>query len=84
MGCHDVCFNFAEANERIEDAHSKLTCVRETTRQAERGTGGMPRCQRPKKDAERGETWTGSCTRAKSRPNPNGATPVRASGRTGA
>jgi hypothetical protein len=35
----------------------------------------MPRGQEPKKDAERGETWLGSCTRAKSQPNPNGATP---------
>jgi hypothetical protein len=35
----------------------------------------MPRGQEPKKDAERGETWLGSCTRAMSQPNPNGATP---------
>ena len=63
--------------ERVQPGAEGWTC------QAERGTGGMPRCQRPMKDAERGETWTGSCMRAMSRPNPNGATPVRASGRTG-
>ena len=34
----------------------------------------MPRGQLPKKDAESGETWTGSCKRALSRPTPNGAT----------
>ena len=35
----------------------------------------MPRGQEPKKDAERGETWWGSCMQAKSPPTPNGATP---------
>ena len=35
----------------------------------------MPRGQEPKKDAERGETWLGSCKRAMSPPSPNGATP---------
>ena len=35
----------------------------------------MPRGQEPKKDAERGETWWGSCMQAMSPPNPNGATP---------
>ena len=49
--------------------------------QAEKGVGWMPRGQRPKKGAESGETWLGSCKRAMSQPNPNGATPVRASGR---
>jgi hypothetical protein len=34
----------------------------------------MPRGHLPKKDAETGETWTGSCTQAMSRPTPNGAT----------
>jgi hypothetical protein len=34
----------------------------------------MPRGSWPKKDAETGETWTGSCIQAMSRPNPNGAT----------
>jgi len=43
----------------------------------------MPRGQRPKKGAESGETWLGSCKRAMSQSNPNGATPVRASGRIG-
>ena len=44
-------------------------------RQAGEGAGWMPRGQEPKKDAERGETWWGSCMRAMSPPNPNGATP---------
>ena len=35
----------------------------------------MPRGQEPKKDAERGETWWGSCMQAMSPPSPNGATP---------
>ncbi len=48
--------------------------------QAEKGVGGMPRGQRPKKDAESGETWLGSCKRAMSQSNPNGATHYRASG----
>ena len=43
----------------------------------------MPRGQWPKKDAESGETWTGSCKRAMSRPNPNGATQLCASTVTG-
>jgi len=41
--------------------------------------GGCLRGQVPKKDAESGETWVGSCKRAKSHPNPNGATRRRAS-----
>jgi hypothetical protein len=36
--------------------------------------GGCLRGQLPKKDAESGETWTGSCKRAMSRLIPNGAT----------
>jgi len=44
-------------------------------RQAGEGAGWMPRGQEPKKDAERGETWWGSCMQAMSPPNPNGATP---------
>src|SRR5579863_9874677 len=78
-----VCFNFAEARMSIrlfpETGTARSTNDAWQTRQAERGAGGMPRGQRPKKDAESGETWAGSCKRAKSRPNPNGATPVRAS-----
>jgi len=50
--------------------------------QAGMGVGWMPRGQEPKKDAARGETWTGSCSRAMSRPNPNGATRERVSART--
>jgi len=51
--------------------------------QAFEGVGRMPGGQAPKKDAESGETWAGSCKRAMSRPIPNGATrlvvtPVRA------
>ena len=42
--------------------------------QAEQGVGWMPRGQEPMKGAESGETWMGSCKRAKSHPNPNGAT----------
>jgi hypothetical protein len=44
-------------------------------RQAGEGAGWMPRGQEPKKDAERGETWWGSCMQAMSPPIPNGATP---------
>ena len=39
----------------------------------------MPRGQGPKKDAESGETWTGSCRQAMSRRIPNGATRERGS-----
>ena len=42
--------------------------------QAEQGVGRMPRGQEPTKGAESGETWMGSCKRAKSHPDPNGAT----------
>ena len=42
--------------------------------QAKQGVGWMPRGQEPKKGAESGETWMGSCKRAKSHPDPNGAT----------
>jgi len=35
----------------------------------------MPRRSRPKKDAETGETFRGSCMQAKSPEIPNGATP---------
>ena len=44
------------------------------TCQAEEGIGGMPWGHVPRKDAESGETWAGSCKRAMSRPDPNGAT----------
>ena len=50
--------------------------------QAEKGAGGMPRGHVPRKDAESGETWAGSCKRAMSRPNPNGATRAGATRRT--
>ena len=39
--------------------------------------GGCLRGQLPKKDAESGETWVGSCKRAMSRRIPNGATRER-------
>ena len=51
--------------------------------QATEGVGWMPRGQGPTKDAARGETWAGSCSRAMIRPNPNGATRKRASACTG-
>ena len=43
------------------------------------GVGWMPRGQEPMKGAESGETWMGSCMRAMSHPNPNGATSRRSS-----
>ena len=46
------------------------------TSQARESTRWMPRCHRPKKDAETGETFKGSCMRAMSLENPNGATPL--------
>jgi hypothetical protein len=42
--------------------------------QARQSTRWMPRRGRPKKDAETGETFKGSCIRAMSLENPNGAT----------
>ena len=84
-------FDFAEANERVVfyATVDRIVCAQNDagkltiTSQAEKGVGWMPRGQRPKKGAESGETWLGSCKRAMSQSNPNGATPVRASGRIG-
>ena len=42
--------------------------------QARESTRWMPRCVRPKKDAETGETFKGSCIQAMSLETPNGAT----------
>ena len=42
--------------------------------QATQSTRWMPRCIGPKKDAETGETFRGSCIQAMSPENPNGAT----------
>jgi hypothetical protein len=43
--------------------------------QARKSTRWMPRRMRPMKDAETGETFKGSCIRARSLEIPNGATP---------
>ena len=51
----------------IEEREGKAQ-VRESTR-------WMPRRFRPKKDAETGETFKGSCIQAKNLEDPNGATP---------
>jgi hypothetical protein len=43
--------------------------------EATQSTRWMPRRKRPKKDAETGETFKGSCMQAMSLEIPNGATP---------
>jgi hypothetical protein len=78
-----IYFDFAEASKLNEDDELLAAWFMSSIMgsQAEKGVGWMPRGQRPKKGAESGETWLGSCKRAMSQSNPNGATPVRASGR---
>ena len=84
----EIYFDFAEANEieaRIANLEAgscrtirarRVDAKRERERasQAEKGVGWMPRGQVPRKGAESGETWLGSCKRAMIQSNPNGAT----------
>ena len=78
-------FNFAESKSELKDrgsisskaVMSTVTAVDQSPRkgpQAKERTRRMPWCLRPKKDAETGETFMGSCIQAMSHENPNGAT----------
>ena len=48
---------------------------KEDTANVTKSTRWMPWRLKPKKDAETGETFRGSCIQAKNPENPNGATP---------
>ena len=50
--------------------HSKVS----SREQATQSTRWMPRCMKPMKDAETGETFGGSCIQAMNPKIPNGAT----------
>jgi len=56
---------------KYEQVEPKIT----RQKQAKMSTRWMPRRLRPKKDAETGETFGGSCIQAENPEIPNGATP---------
>ncbi len=60
---------------RCNQTHTcMLACKTRKKQQATQRTWGMPRREKPKKDAETGETFRGSCMQAMSPENPNGVT----------
>jgi hypothetical protein len=63
--------------EEVEEEARGRKKKKEASRseQATESTRRMPRRSRPRKDAETGETFRGSCMQAKSPEIPNGATP---------
>ena len=66
------CFNFAESEQHQQELKQRK---KQTEReQANKSTRWMPWRLKPKKDAETGETFKGSCMQAKNLENPNGAT----------
>jgi hypothetical protein len=66
-------FEGSQLEEEEEERGRKRKQAR--SEQATESTRRMPRRSRPKKDAETGETFRGSCMQAKSPEIPNGATP---------
>jgi hypothetical protein len=67
-------FNFAAASSAARVETEEIDTSQAERTNGKMSTRWMPRRLKPKKDAETGETFRGSCIQAKNPENPNGAT----------